>query len=67
METLKDFFKTNKITQAEAAKRLGITQAAVSNHINNGGMTLKTAMAYNTIIGVPIEILTNNKPQTDKE
>ncbi|MFA6718363.1 MAG: helix-turn-helix transcriptional regulator [Prevotella sp.] len=65
MKTLKDFFDKNNLTQAEAAKKLGITQAAVSNHINGRGMNLRTAMDYNNILSVPLNLLINCK--TDKE
>jgi len=57
-EIIKDLMKLNKITQAELAKKLNVTQASVSRYLSGSmQMDIDTLEKISSIFGVTIDYL----------
>ena len=64
VNVLKKYMEQHGLTQKELARRVQISQAAVSKHTHGMGMSLETALRYSKALGIPVEQL-RNKSQED--
>ena len=66
--TIKEYFAESGISQAEAAARLGVQQAAVSNQLNGRAFGKNSASRWNKAFGFRINwLLTGEGPMFDPD
>ena len=57
MDALKSFLETKKLTQAELAKRIGISQPSLNKWLANGRVPPRRVRRVEAVTGIPAEKL----------